>query len=101
MKVRKGDEVIVLQGKDKGRTGTVLEAYPKRNKVIVEGINVAKRHTKSRTGMQQAGIVDKLMPLDVSNVAVVSKGRPSRVGAKVDGDRKVRIAKRTGEVLGS
>jgi large subunit ribosomal protein L24 len=101
MKIRKGDEVIVLQGKDKGRTGIVLEAYPKTNKLIVEGVNVAKRHTKSKSAMQQAGIVDKLMPINASNVAVVSKGQPSRVGARVDGDRKVRFAKRTGEVLGS
>jgi large subunit ribosomal protein L24 len=99
MKVRKGDEVIVLQGKDKGRTGTVLEAFPKRNKVIVEGVNVVKRHTKSRSATQQAGIIDKLMPIDASNVAVVSKGRPTRVGSRVEGERKVRVAKRTGEVL--
>ncbi len=98
MKIRKGDRVVVLTGKDRGVEGEVIRAIPDAGKVIVEGVNVAKRHAKPTSQEDPGGIIDKLMPVDVSNVAVVSPsdGKPTRVGYKVDGDRKIRICKRTG-----
>ncbi len=100
MKIRKGDLVVVLQGKDRGKEGVVMRALPKENKVIVEGVNIAKKHQKATKATMQGGIIDKDMPLDVSNVALVHKGKPTRVGYRVDPDgTKVRIARRTGEVI--
>jgi len=102
MRVKKGDRVVVLQGKDRGREGTVLDAMPKDGKVIVEGVNVAKKHQKARSATQQAGIIEKILPIPVSNVAVVSPkdGKPTRVGYKRrDDGTKVRICKRTGAEL--
>lgn len=101
MKVRKGDRVVVLSGKDKGKEGTVMVAMPREGKVIVEGVNVAKRHQKPTRAMQQGGILDKPMPLDVSNVAVVgTDGKPTRVGYKVKDDgTKVRVDRRSGGEL--
>ena len=100
MKIKKGDLVVVLQGKDRGKEGVVMKALPKDNKVIVEGVNIAKKHQKATRATMQAGIIDKDMPMDVSNVAILSQGKPSRVGFRVEADgTKTRIAKRTGEVL--
>ncbi len=100
MKIRKGDTVVVLTGKDKGRQGEVVRALPEAGKVIVEGINVAKRHQKSTRSMQQGGIIDKAMPIDASNVALVVDGRPTRVGYRRDAQGfKVRVSKRTGSDL--
>jgi large subunit ribosomal protein L24 len=81
MKIRKGDRVRVLTGKDRGKEGEVMSAHPKTGKVIVEGVNVAKRHQKPTRAMQQGGIIDKAMPIDVSNVALIdTDGKPTRVG---------------------
>jgi large subunit ribosomal protein L24 len=102
MRIRKGDRVVVLQGKDRGKEGVVLDAMPKQDKVIVEGVNIAKKHQKARRATQQTGIVEKIMPLPVSNVAVVSPkdGKPTRVGYKFrDDGTKIRICKRTGAEL--
>jgi large subunit ribosomal protein L24 len=101
LKVKKGDTVVVLSGKDKGRTGLVILAMPAEGKVIVEGINVAKRHTKQRSATSQAGIFDKPMPIDASNVAPVGKGgKPAKVGYKLAADgTKSRIDKRSGAAL--
>ena len=99
MKIRKGDKVQVLTGKDRGREGIVKTSFPDRGKVIVEGINVAKRHTKPRSAEDPGGIIDKEMPIHVSNVAVLSPkdDKPTRIGIKVDADgKKIRICKRTG-----
>ena len=97
MKIRKGDHVVVLSGKDKGKQGEVVRAIPATGKVIVEGINVAKRHQKPTRSMQQGGIIDKAMPIQVSNVALVVDGKPTRVGYRVDASgQKVRVAKSTG-----
>lgn len=99
MRIKKGDRVVVLQGKDRGREGVVLEAMPKIDKVIVEGVNVVKKHQKQTRATQQAGIMDKVMPVPVSNVAVISPrdGKATRVGYKRrDDGTKVRICKRTG-----
>jgi large subunit ribosomal protein L24 len=99
-KIRKGDRVVVLAGKDKGRQGAVLKVLPKEERVVVEGLNIVQRHTKPSQGDPQGGIKNKEAPLHVSNVAVVdSKGKPTRVGFRVEGDKKVRFAKTTGEVI--
>jgi large subunit ribosomal protein L24 len=102
LKIRKGDRVRVLTGKDRGKEGTVLRALPKEAKVIVSGINVAKRHRKPTSATTPGGIVDKDMPIDVSNVAVIDPqdGKPTRVGYRLDPDgTKVRVSRRTGAEL--
>ncbi|MBX3481787.1 MAG: 50S ribosomal protein L24 [Caulobacter sp.] len=99
-KIKKGDRVVVLTGKDKGKTGTVSSVLPKENRVVVGGINIAQRHTKPTQGDPQGGIKNKEAPLHVSNVAIVDgNGKPTRVGFRVEGDKKVRFAKTTGEVI--
>ena len=99
MKLRKGDPVIVLSGKDKGKEGTVLRVLPKEGKVIVECVNIAKKHQRPVRATMQAGIIDKDMPIDASNVAILSRGKPSRIGFRIEDGKKVRIAVKTGEVL--
>lgn len=102
MRIRKGDRVVVLSGKDKGAEGTVERAIPKHGKVIVEGVNIARKHQKPTRGDQQGGIISKAMPIHVSNVAVVSPsdGKATRVGYRIQDDgTKVRICKRTGAVI--
>ncbi len=101
MKVHKGDMVVVLSGKDKGKQGQVLSAHPADGTVIVDGVNVAKRHTKPRKAGDKGGIIDTPMPLAVSKVAVVgTDGKPTRVGYKIESDgTKVRVGKRTGGAL--
>ena len=99
MKIRKGDRVRVLAGKDRGREGEVSRVIPIRNKVIIEGMNIAKRHQKSTRETMQGGIIDKAMPVNASNVAVLSPsdGRPTRIGYRFnDAGDKVRICRRTG-----
>ena len=99
-KIRKGDSVVVLTGKDKGRTGEVIQVMPKENKALVRGINMVRRHQK-QTQTQQAGIVSKEASIHLSNLAIAdSDGKPTRVGFKINEDgRKVRVAKRSGEVI--
>ena len=99
-KIRRGDRVMVLTGKDKGRTGDVTKVWPKEARVLVSGLNMVQRHTRPSQGDPQGGIKNKEAPIHISNVAVVdSKGKPTRVGFRMDGDKKVRIAKTTGEVI--
>lgn len=101
MKIRKGDRVIVVTGRNKGRAGDVLKVMPKENRVIVQGVNTVKRHQKPRMGAE-GGIVEKEASIHVSNVAHVDPkdGSPTRVGFKVlDDGRKVRFAKRSGEMI--
>jgi large subunit ribosomal protein L24 len=103
MKVHKGDTVLVISGKDKGAKGKVIQAYPTRNKVLVEGVNRIKKHTAISTnqrGAQSGGIVTQEAAIHVSNVMVVdSDGKPSRVGYRVDEEsgKRVRISKRNNE----
>jgi len=100
MKIKRGDTVVVITGKDKGAEGEVMRVLPKENKLVVSGVNTAKRHQKARNQRDQAGIIDKDMPIDASNVMLVHKGKPTRVGYRVNADgSKDRIAKRTGEVI--
>ena len=99
-KIRKGDRVVVLTGKDKGRQGNVLKVLPKDERVVVEGLNMVQRHTRPTQGDPQGGIKNKEASLHLSNVAVVdSTGKATRVGFRVEGDKKVRFAKTTGEVI--
>ena len=103
MKVHKGDTVLVISGKDKGAKGKVIESYPTRNKVLVEGVNRMKKHTaisRNERGVQSGGIVTQEAPIHVSNVLVVdSDGNPTRVGYRIDDEsgKKVRVSKRNGE----
>jgi large subunit ribosomal protein L24 len=99
-KIRKGDRVVVLAGKDKGRTGEVIKVLPKDEQALVRGINVVKRHQK-QTQTQEAGIISKEAPLHLSNIAIADKdGKPTRVGFKVLEDgKKVRVAKRSGDLI--
>ena len=102
MKIIKGDRVVVLSGKDRGAEGVVERAMPEKGTVIVEGINVAKKHQAPTRQDQQGGVIDKAMPINVSNVAVVSPkdGKATRVGYKMlDDGTKVRVCKRTGAEL--
>jgi large subunit ribosomal protein L24 len=99
-KIKKGDRVMVMVGKDKGRTGNVVKVLPKEDRVYVSGLNLVKRHTRPSQADPQGGIKTKEASLHLSNVAYVDKaGRPSRVGFRIDGDKKVRFAKTTGEVI--
>ena len=99
-KIKKGDRVVVLAGKDKGRQGKVLRVFPKDERVVVEGLNIAQRHVKPTQGDPQGGIKNMEAPLHVSNVAIVdSKGKPTRVGFREESGKKVRFAKTTGEVI--
>lgn len=99
MKLKKGDRVVVLSGKDRGKTGTVTRVFPSKNKVIVDGVNVAKKHQRQTKQTNQAGIIDRDMPIHVSNVALVGgDGKPTRAGFRIDDKgAKVRISRRTGE----
>ncbi len=100
-KIKKGDRVVVLTGKDKGRTGSVAKVLPTENRVVVTGINMVQRHTRPTQGDPQGGIKSKEAPLHVSNVALVDpkSGGPTRVGFRVEDGKKVRFAKKSGEVL--
>ena len=99
-KIKKGDRVVILTGKDKGRQGAVLKILPKDNRVVVEGLNMVQRHTRPSQADPQGGIKHKEASLHLSNVAIVdTNGKATRVGFRVDGDKKVRFAKTTGEVI--
>jgi large subunit ribosomal protein L24 len=101
MKLKKGDTVKVISGKDKGQEGEIVHVFPADNKVLVNGVNTAKKHSKARKSNQQGGIIDRDMPVHASNVMLVHKGKPTRVGYKIQADgTKVRVAKRNGEVIG-
>jgi large subunit ribosomal protein L24 len=99
-KIKKGDRVILLAGKDKGRSGQVTKVMPKESRVIVSGLNLVQRHTKPSQSDPQGGIKTKEASIHVSNVAIADgAGKPTRVGFRIDGDKKVRVAKTTGEVI--
>ena len=99
IKLKKGDRVRVLTGKDRGKEGVIMRVLPQANKVIVDGVNVAKKHQKARSATSQGGIIDKDMPIPVPNVALLSPsdGKPTKVGYKVlDDGTKIRVCRRTG-----
>jgi large subunit ribosomal protein L24 len=102
LKIKKGDQVVVITGRDKGKRGEVLKVLPKDARVIVQGVNVAKRHTRPSAADPSGGIRDKELPIHISNVAHIDpkSGKPTRVGFKVvEGGRKVRVARRSGEMI--
>ena len=99
-KIKKGDRVVVLTGKDKGRQGSVSKVFPKDSKVLVDGVNMVQRHTRPTQADPQGGIKNKEASLHLSNVAIAdANGKATRVGFKIDGDKKVRFAKTTGDVI--
>ena len=99
MKIKRGDTVKVIAGKDKDKEGKVIAVNKKDGKVLVEGVNMLTKHTKPSAANQNGGIVHQEGYIDVSNVMYVHKGETTRVGFKMDGDKKVRFAKKTGEVI--
>lgn len=99
LKIKKGDTVKVIAGKDKDKEGKVIAVNPKKNTVLVEGVNMITKHTKPNMANQQGGIIHQEGPIDISNVMYVHKGKATRVGFKMDGDKKVRFAKSTGDVI--
>ena len=99
LKIKKGDTVKVITGKDKDKEGKVLSVDKKKAKVLVEGINMVTKHAKPSAANHNGGIIQKEAPIDISNVMYLHKGKATRVGFKMDGDKKVRFAKTTGEVI--
>ncbi len=101
MHVKKGDKVVVISGKDKGKQGTILAAYPKKNRVLVEGVNIVKKHSKPSQANPQGGIIRLEAAIHVSNVMPLDpkSGKPTRVGYKIENGKKVRVAKISGETL--
>ena len=101
MHVKKGDKVVVISGKDKGKQGTILAAYPKKNRVLVEGVNIVKKHSKPSQVNPQGGIISREAAIHVSNVMPLDpkSGKPTRVGYKIENGKKVRVAKISGETL--
>ncbi|NNE58473.1 MAG: 50S ribosomal protein L24 [Hellea sp.] len=99
-KIRKGDKVVVLTGKDKGRSGEITKVMPKEGKATVSGLNIVKRHTR-QSQSSEGGIIEKEAPIDLSNLAIVDPkdGKPTRVGFRMEGDKKVRFAKRSGDLI--
>ena len=101
MHVKKGDKVMVISGKDKGKTGVILTAYPKKDRVLVEGVNIIKKHMKPNQANPQGGIESREAAIHVSNVMLIDPktGEPTRVGYKVKDGKKVRVAKKSGEII--
>lgn len=103
MKIKKGDTVTVIAGKDKGKAGTILEALPRTNQVVIDGINVKTIHQKNRRRRSQGQVIERPAPIDVSNVAIVIDGKKQRVGYQVEGEgtdaKKVRVARPAGKKL--
>ena len=98
-KIKKGDTVKVIAGKDKDKEGKVIAVDTKNHRVLVEGVNMVTKHTKPSADNQQGGIVETEAYIAVSNVMYLHKGQPTRIGFKMDGDKKVRFAKKTGDVI--
>ena len=99
MKIKKGDMVKVIAGKDKDKEGKVIAVNHKNGTVLVEGVNMLTKHTKPSMANQNGGIIHQEGPIDASNVMYLHKGEATRIGFKMDGDKKVRVAKKTGEVI--
>jgi large subunit ribosomal protein L24 len=99
MKIKKGDKVVLLAGKDKGKTGKVEQVFPKTGMVLVEGLNIATKHQKSRRTRSQGQVIKKAVPVDVSNVALADGEKPVKVGYKVEEGKKVRVNRKTGKAI--
>ena len=100
LKIKKGDTVRVIAGKDKDKEGKVLSVNAKKGTVVVEGVNMITKHEKPSMANQQGGIVNKEAPIHISNVMYLHNGKPTRVGFRIEGDKKVRFAKTTNETIG-
>ncbi|MCP1110603.1 50S ribosomal protein L24 [Ohessyouella blattaphilus] len=98
-KIKKGDMVKIIAGKDKDKEGKVIAVNTKDKKVVVEGVNMVTKHSKPSAQNQAGGIINKEAPIDSSNVMYLHKGKPTRIGVKMDGDKKVRFAKATGDII--
>jgi len=103
MKIKKGDNVKVMAGKDKGKTGTILHAYPRTNQVVIDGVNVKTIHQKSNRRGSRGQVIERPAPIDVSNVSIIVDGKPQRVGYQVEGEgkdaKKVRVARPSGKKI--
>ena len=101
MNIKKDDNVIIIAGKDKGKKGAVIKAFPKENKVIVAGVNLLKKHQRPTKSGQKGQVIEKTMPINVSNVMLIDSktGKQTRVGKKTVGDKKVRFAKKSGNEI--
>ena len=99
MKIKKGDMVRVIAGADKDNEGKVIAVIPEKNQVIVEGVHIVKKHTKPSMANQAGGIIEQEGPIALSNVMLLSDGKTTRVGFRMEGDKKVRFAKKTGKVI--
>lgn len=102
MKFKKGDKVLIIAGKNRGKTGTIEATIPGVNRVVVSGINMYKKHVKPSTKNPQGGVVELFRPIDASNVMLLDENnKPTRIGVKIEGKDKVRVARSTGKVVGS
>ena len=101
LKIKKGDKVVVISGGSKGKEGEVLQVFPDKNKAIVEGVNVVSKHKKPSAKYPQGGIVKSEAPVHISNLSLIDpkSGKATRVGYKMEGDKKVRVSKKSGEVI--
>ncbi len=100
MKIKKGDNVMVMTGKDKGKKGAVIRAFPKENKILLDGVNVVKKHMKKgKKGSSKGQIIERPMPINVSNVMIIEGGKPTRVGYKMEAGKKIRIAKKSNKEI--
>ncbi len=99
LKIKKGDTVVVVTGEDRGKSGKVLEVFPKENRALVAGVRIISKHTKPNAQNQQGGIIKKESPIDISNLKLTIGGAATRVGRKVEDGKTVRIAKSTGEII--
>ena len=99
MKIKKNDNIIVIAGKDKGKTAKVLRAWPKLNRVLVEGVNIQKRHERAHKSNSKGQIVEKPLPIHVSNVMLLEGKKPVRTSQKLIGDKKIRVSRKTGNEI--
>ena len=99
MKIKKGDNIIVIAGKDKGKTGTVLRALPSTDQVIVEGLNIATRHRKNRRMRSQGQVIEMSVPIHVSNIALVEGKKAIRAGYKIEDGKKIRVSRASGKKI--
>lgn len=99
--IKKGDNVIVIAGNDKGKTGKVLKVLPSENRAVVEGVNMVSKHTKPNTKAPQGGIIKQEAPINISNISLIDpqSGKATRVGYRMEGDKKIRYAKKSGEEI--
>lgn len=99
MKIKKGDNIVVISGAHRGKTGKVHEVFRDRELVVVEGVNLRKRHERARRANQKGQVVEKAMPIHVSNVALLENGKPVRTGRKLVGEKRVRVSRKTGKEI--